>query len=322
MITNEVIVAYMQCKLKSYLLLFSGKKYIPHEYISILKQESTKNKTNHLSSLNIKHQKPITFSPEDIKKSPQILIEVSLIFDDLKTHADVLTTASNGAPQRKSGYEPTIVIGTNKISKDQKTELAFVGYVLSKIQRESPVSGTIVRCKNKPSVIKLGVLYLEIDRALGDLSNWIKDSKPKPPDIILNKNCSYCQFRKECEAKAIEKDDLSLLGRVTIKDRRKYHKKGIFTINQLSYLFKPRKQRIGKKKTRNILRYQLELQALAIRTNNIYVQELPQLIKHKVEIFLDIEGVPDQEFYYLIGLLICDGDKVNYHSFWADTLNE
>src|SRR5439155_21245752 len=38
-----------------------------------------------------------------------------------------------------------------------------------------------------------------------------------------------------------------------------------------------------------------------------------------VELFLDIEGTPDQEFYYLFGLLAChDGNRTG-RSFWADT---
>ena len=38
-----------------------------------------------------------------------------------------------------------------------------------------------------------------------------------------------------------------------------------------------------------------------------------------MELFLDIEGIPDQRFYYLIGLLVCDGEKTIQYSFWADT---
>ena len=39
-----------------------------------------------------------------------------------------------------------------------------------------------------------------------------------------------------------------------------------------------------------------------------------------MEIFLDIEGIPDQNMYYLMGLLICDGANRVYYALWADTL--
>ena len=50
----------------------------------------------------------------------------------------------------------------------------------------------------------------------------------------------------------------------------------------------------------------------------MYVQELPIIAKQPVELMVDIEGVPDQQLYYLIGLLVCDGEKSAYYPFWAD----
>ena len=37
-----------------------------------------------------------------------------------------------------------------------------------------------------------------------------------------------------------------------------------------------------------------------------------------VELFLDLEGVPDRDAYYLAGLLVCRGGEAEYESFWAD----
>jgi len=107
---------------------------------------------------------------------------------------------------------------------------------------------------------------------------------------------------------------------MTTKLIRRYHRKGIFTVTQLSYLFKPRRKRKRTKKT-HIL-FKPELQALAIRTEKIYIQELPELPRHKVELFLDIEGIPDQNFYYLIGLLVCENGNSTYHYFWANTTQD
>ena len=107
---------------------------------------------------------------------------------------------------------------------------------------------------------------------------------------------------------------------MTPKSWQKYHKRGIFTVKQLSYLYRPKRRRRNKKKT--FSRHKPELQALAIRTGKIYLQDIPILLRHEMEIFLDIEGIPDQNFYYLIGLLICIKGKVNFYSFWADNIEE
>ena len=102
---------------------------------------------------------------------------------------------------------------------------------------------------------------------------------------------------------------------MTPKLMRKYHDKGIFTVKQLSHIYKPRRSR---KKAKRQVRHSLELQALAIRTGKVHVEHLPELPRRPVELFLDIEGVPDRDSHYLAGLLVCRGGEAEYESFWAD----
>jgi hypothetical protein len=67
------------------------------------------------------------------------------------------------------------------------------------------------------------------------------------------------------------------------------------------------------------VKHSLELQALAIREQKIYIWELPELTRQPIELFLDIEGIPDQRVHYLMGLLVREGENYTQHSFWADT---
>ena len=101
---------------------------------------------------------------------------------------------------------------------------------------------------------------------------------------------------------------------------RRYARKGVFTVNQLSYLFKPRRRR--KRSPAVQPSFNIELQALAIRTKKIYLHEPPTLEAQPVELYLDIEGIPDQDFHYLIGLLIKNRDSITMQSFWADTSDD
>ena len=66
----------------------------------------------------------------------------------------------------------------------------------------------------------------------------------------------------------------------------------------------------------------MELQALAIRDKKIYLQEMPALTRQPVELFMDMEGVPDRGRYYLIGLCGCQADTMEHYAFWADTDHE
>ena len=64
------------------------------------------------------------------------------------------------------------------------------------------------------------------------------------------------------------------------------------------------------------------LKALAIRENKIYVFEPPILPSQKTFIYLDIEGVPQDKYDYLIGVVIVNHDLINQHSFWAQNKDE
>ncbi|MFN0103812.1 MAG: hypothetical protein ACKV2U_17230, partial [Bryobacteraceae bacterium] len=59
------------------------------------------------------------------------------------------------------------------------------------------------------------------------------------PEPALIKHCSECTFEASCRKRVIEKDDLSLLGGVGTTDRAKLNAKGIFTVTQLAYTFRP-----------------------------------------------------------------------------------
>src|SRR4029077_19051867 len=65
-----------------------------------------------------------------------------------------------------------------------------------------------------------------------------------------------------------------------------------------------------------------ELQALAIRTKKIYIHAPPAVPKNTLRLFLDIEGIPDQRFYYLFGLLVVDENNKTYYAHWANDKTE
>jgi len=104
------------------------------------------------------------------------------------------------------------------------------------------------------------------------------------------------------------------------KDRKKLHGKGIFTVTQLSYTFRPRRRRRESRDKQE--KYHHSLRALAIRENKIHAVGIPALKLGGTRVFMDIEGMPDRDFYYLIGLRVeTDGGAVQ-HSLWADTAKD
>ena len=312
-ITSEVLQAYSLCPRKAYLLMYGKKRGTLHEYEQILIKNQLANQARNLEILKQKHIDVYPYSISNLEKGHEFLIDANLIADNFQAYCPVLTRVN------KLSYEPTIFIGTHTVNKTDRLKLIFINHVLTEIQGKSSQKGYIINVKGKSRRLKLEESDKVITPLLEPLQEWLNESSSEEPPVILNKHCPLCQFRESCQAQAIQEDNLSRLDRMTPKSIRQYERKGIFTVKQLSYLFKPRKRKKHNKKAPLQL-HKLELQALAIRTQKIYLDDLLQLNRKPVEIFLDIEGIPDQQYEYLIGLLVCDAiNSCKYHSFWADT---
>ena len=101
------------------------------------------------------------------------------------------------------------------------------------------------------------------------------------------------------------------------KQVTKHNKKGIFTVTQLSYTFRPRKRR--KQAQQKPQPHQAALQALGIREQKIHVYGTPELPSCATRIYFDLEGDPDRRFVYLLGMIVWSGETEERFSFWADT---
>src|SRR4029450_10175281 len=319
-ITPDIVVAYAQCPRKAYLLLFSPDKGEPHEYTQILEQQRCANQERYIDHLPHKHADVQPYSVENLRKGSQVLINAHLQVDGLAADCGVLTKVEGTSTLAKYSYEPSLFVGTHSISKEQQLELSYVGSVLERLQHTSPAAGRIIGMDGKSHTVKLGASSASLTSLLAPLLQWTTVPSPKPPPVILNHHCPTCQFQRMCRAQAIQEDHLSLLGGITPKEIRKFNSKWLFTIKQLSYTFRPR--RIRNRPSHYTRPHSFELQALALRNRKIYVHELPILPHAPVDIYFDIEGLPDRNFHYLLGLVIHDAGKVSHHYFWADNKDE
>ena len=89
--------------------------------------------------------------------------------------------------------------------------------------------------------VKLTSLAREVQKRIKDITALLADNSP--PDLVLNRHCGQCEFQARCRKQATEKNELSLLSGMSEKERNKLHGKGIFTVTQLSYTFRPRRRR-------------------------------------------------------------------------------
>lgn len=210
---------------------------------------------------------------------------------------------------------PIRFIFANKITKDDKLLLAFDQLVLSKVLGRENGIGKIVHGDDHAILkVRTSAMMAEVRKRVEKTAALL--SSPVPPDLVLCRHCGKCEFQAQCRQKAMENDDLSLLGNMTEQERKKYRSKGLFTVTQMSYSFRPRRRpkRLRDKREK----YHHSLKALAIREKKIHVVGSPELKIDGTPVFLDVEALPDRDFYYLIGLRIDSGESVVQHSLWAD----
>jgi len=319
-ITSDLVAAYSRCQCKAYLLLRGKVKWDQHEYECILEERAAANRSRYISTLPNGQFDPRFGKKGGVQLSRKDNPSCTISADDLVATCDVLLKPKGESPRSHTRLEPHVVVGTHSVTDDQKLRLAFAGYVIGQTTTYRPSIGLIVPLTGSPKQIRLEPLYSKVRPIINDLREQIHRPASEPPAVCLNKYCSMCQFRDHCVHEAEKGDSLSLLERMTPKLIRRYQKKGIFTVTQLSYLYKPRRRR--KKAANTPPSFNVELQALAIRTNKIYLHEIPTISKQPIELFLDVEGIPDQGFDYLIGLVIQNGNDVSSHSFWADSVED
>src|SRR2546430_10333440 len=226
-ITPDIVVAYAQCPRKAYLLLFSPDKGEPHEYVQILELQRQAHQERYIDRLKQTHADVQPYSLEHLRKGSQVLINAHLQVDGFAADCGVLTRVEGTSTFGKHSYEPSIFVGTHSISKEQQLKLSFVGSVLERLQHKSPASGRIIGIDGTSHTIKLGESSASLTSLLEPLLKWTTVPSPKPPPVLLNHHCPTCQFQRMCRAQAIQEDHLSLLGRITPKEIRKFNSKGI-----------------------------------------------------------------------------------------------
>ena len=214
---------------------------------------------------------------------------------------------------------PIRFVPTNKVSKDAKLLLAFDALALSEMLGKEVRLAKLIHGANRATLnLRTSDLVPEVQAHIAKVSAMLASSSP--PDLILIPHCAECEFQTRCRQKAVERDELSLLSGMTEKERKKLHDKGIFTVTQLSYTFRPRRR--PKRLQGEREHYHHSLRALAIRQKKIHIVGSPEITIEGTPVYLDVEGIPDRDFYYLIGVRFGNRDSVAQYSLWADTIND
>lgn len=310
LITEEAISSYSVCPRKSYQVLFNYPEGNKQKYAVLMHKRIEDSENEFFKSKTHKDFDPLNLSDDvDCIRNAKYNIGNLAV---RKTH--LIKQKVNPKLESKL-YEPLIFVPSNKVNPEDRIKALFIGHILYKVQGHIPQKATFIFFDGATKTIRLdNNIYQPI---LSELLEWI-DLRPEIPAITFNKHCSTCPFEERCVNEAEKTDSISLLSRMPPRVQKKFESKGIFTIKQLSFLFKHKRKRSRfRGETKPVHKY--ELQALAIRTRKIYTTDLIPLPQNDVELFVDIESLPEQRFHYLIGLYVCSPSGQNYYSMWSET---
>lgn len=221
-----------------------------------------------------------------------------------------------------SGHDYVPVLFSAREKKDPSDNLliCFGALAIWQVIGTLPEIGKLIHGEcHRSKTVRIADYVVRAQQIIDDIR--LIDGGEEPPRLVLNKHCAVCDFQTRCRGISIERDDLSLLTAISPKERKKYNEKGIFTITQLSYGYRPRRRKRVKPDSKHATqpaKHDHKLKSLAIKKAQIHVVGAPSVKIQGTPVFLDVEGMPDRDFYYLVGLLFQRAGKRVEHSFWAN----
>jgi predicted RecB family nuclease len=328
-ITENLFLAYCQCPYKAF-LKSRGEVGQFVDYEVIQKEADARFKDQAIERL-LRRQ-----TEDQVIKDPaslQLAVKsgVTFIFgarveaSDVALRFDVLELQVGRDGDGRAVYVPVGFSHRNKLTREDSLLAAFHGIILAEaLGQPVPFVKVVHGPGCSTSKIKLvgptGITRLVKDarQLLDRLRKQIESTSS--PLMILNSHCPSCEFKARCRSESVNRDDLSLIRGMSEKEILAQRRRGINTVTQFACTFRPKS--IGLKSSKPLKRHLHALQALAVRDKKVYVVRAPEIPAKTTRVYLDVEGMPDREFYYFVGILAEKDGQCSAQSFWADDETE
>ncbi|MEI8190489.1 MAG: hypothetical protein WCI75_12305, partial [candidate division NC10 bacterium] len=271
-ITSALFEAYLKCPTKCF-LRSQGEQGTDNAYAEWVRMKSDSYRSDGIQRLREgTPREECTVRPPSTRKlgaaTWRLALDVRVVSQDCESTLDAVERISTEQRSKSAQFIPIRFVFNNKLTMDDKLLIAFDASVLSAQLGRPVVLGKIIHgdghSTHKVKTARLMILARKVTKRIVALL-----SGKSPPAIRLIRRCGECEFLARCRQQAIEKDDLSLLAAMNEKELAKYTSRGIFTVTQLSYTFRPRRRpkRLRDKREK----YHHSLKALAIREGKIHV---------------------------------------------------
>jgi predicted RecB family nuclease len=318
-ITDAVFAAYLQCEMKAFLLLDGAASTDPEiknwqcRTEDAFKACALEWLCASVPASEISHGMPSLRALR--QREHGLILNPVISASEFSAQLHALERRQVGRRGPDTAYCPIRFLHSEKLISSDRLLVAFDALALSRVTGKMPSTARVIHGSGYTSAtVQLPKLINEVRTLVDKLRAHHATSTPPP--LALNKHCPACQFRSRCRQIAVEKDDLSLLTTLGERERKKLNCKGITTVAQLSCMYRPRRR-----PARNgaaAIKHNPALKALAIQANRTHVVDTPTFSITSGTVYLDVEGVPDREFYYLVGMRYRRDGEDTHLSFWAD----
>jgi predicted RecB family nuclease len=318
-ISREVLESYLHCKTKAHLKL-AGQQGIVSDYEALLLARRQEVRQQAIAKILAKHPeaemtRDVPLSVAALQSGPLFVLDATLEDDLLSLVFDGLKRVDGASKLGDFHYVPMLFHEGQKVGKQQRLLLEIYGLLLSQVQGRLPAHGVVWSGRDcKSTRVRLSTDLRRAERLLNDVRHLAASGLP--PRLILNDHCPACEFRQPCHHQAAREDNISLLRSIRENEAKAYARRGILTLTQLAYAFRSRRK--SKREAQGKHQHYHALQAMAIRDKRVYVFGTPEIPTSPVAVYLDIEGLPEEGFVYLIGMIIVRDGMETRRSFWAD----
>ena len=293
-ITAATFAAYLRCPTKAFLSAHGERPSDP--FFTDIERDISKAYRTDIKNIQISFC-DLPLSPRTEKSATFVDSETAFYY----TGPSVAIKAGDRGKRRMldDEYVPVLHLASDKVGQSGRLLVSFCALAIEQATgTEAPPTGKIIFGDEKRIKTVQTIGLLQKTRQI--IEAIAKDCRTETPrQVALNKHCPVCDFQARCRDVAITRDDLSLLRAMTEKERAKSNEKGITTITQLSYGYRPRRRKRVKKtgsRPTPLLKHDHKLKALAIKKSQIHVVGSPALSIDGTPVFIDVEGAPGRDY--------------------------
>ncbi|AAP99355.1 MULTISPECIES: TM0106 family RecB-like putative nuclease [Prochlorococcus] len=240
-ITDRLLISWIRCRRKAWLDLYEENKHkdwsahralqLDHQYKSfsaLLSEapnrgiEALKRGSNGVVGLRLKG-----IGPQGLK---------------IEAHPPLLKKINLGSPWGDFSYIPVVAQQGRRLTREHRLSLALWSYLLEQVQQIEVKYGLAVSIRNAGSldIQEIAITKKLTNELFDSLKRLYKDiRKDVSPGLIADrKKCTLCSWKKLCDEKANEEEDLSEISGIGAKRKIILQEIGIKNLSQLALIDK------------------------------------------------------------------------------------